>query len=183
MSRNSKLREIIANDLKNGVLWEARCNHNRTCDSCSVGLSCIENDWHEVKETDEINENENYYRCPSILFMKDPEGVRVFISGKMVGLKPEVFIEKFKKAEKKLELWGFEPVNPCKIGGIIRRKHNWTREEAMNEEHVEEFTIIDDMALKSCKGIYMLDNYKDSPGALHELDIARKDGKFVIYED
>jgi hypothetical protein len=29
----------------------------------------------------------------------------------------------------------------------------------------------------------MLDNYKDSPGALHELDLARKDGKFVIYED
>ena len=108
---------------------------------------------------------------------------KVYIAGKMTGLSPEEFMPLFQKASNKLKLWGFDVVNPCDISVSIMKRNNWNWDEAFLPEHREIFVLEDNKALLECNGIYLLTNYKNSPGALFELDLAQRSGMFVIYEE
>ena len=107
---------------------------------------------------------------------------KVYIAGKITGLKPEEFRYLFHEAARKLSLAGYEPVNPCTIAGKIIAENGWTWEEACKEEHKELFTKADDEELLRCSAIYMLSNYAESKGALRELQLAKEKGLFIMIE-
>ena len=82
--------------------------------------------------------------------------VKVYISGKIGGL-IDRNIPKFSRAKLLLETKGYEAVNPHELD---HSKHGKTWEEYM---------MVDLEALKTCDAIYLLDDWKQSPGAKVEL--------------
>jgi hypothetical protein len=96
--------------------------------------------------------------------------VKIYISGK-IGNLPDRNIPKFEEAERLIRALGYEPVNPHKLD---HSGHGKTWEEYMH---------VDLAALKECDAIYVLDDWKDSPGAKVEVRMALQDGlMFFDYE-
>lgn len=87
-------------------------------------------------------------------------GGRVYIAGPM-GSNEDKNRTAFDLAEKFLKKMGFDPVNPHKIN------------EGLDPINDRQSRIINDItALIRCTHIFMLPNWKESPGARHEWDIA-----------
>lgn len=84
---------------------------------------------------------------------------KVYISGKMTGLQ-DLNIKKFNEAETKLRSNGFIPVNPHKI---LPYHPNRTWEEYMKADIKE---------LMTCDIIAVLDDWKNSKGAIVEVKTA-----------
>ncbi|HAX95618.1 MAG TPA: nucleoside 2-deoxyribosyltransferase [Prolixibacteraceae bacterium] len=83
--------------------------------------------------------------------------MKIYISGKITGLKPEQFMPVFEKAESLLREAGYTNiVNPTKLG--IHTGEDWSRAMAICMPELE-----------TCDAIYMLDNWRESFGARHEL--------------
>lgn len=93
---------------------------------------------------------------------------RIYISGKISGIEIEA-VEIFEKAERHLKDANFDVVNPMKLN----QDHNKTWHDYMRE---------DVKALCDCDSIYMLENWKDSKGAIIEHTIAMYLGLDVYYE-
>jgi hypothetical protein len=93
---------------------------------------------------------------------------RIYISGKISGIENEAPLL-FEKAENELKAKGFETVNPM----TLNHEHDKSWHSYMKE---------DVKALCDCDNIYMLKNWKDSKGAIIELEIAVYLGINVIYE-
>ncbi|HAX96208.1 MAG TPA: nucleoside 2-deoxyribosyltransferase [Prolixibacteraceae bacterium] len=88
--------------------------------------------------------------------------MKIYISGKITGLKPEEYHPKFEQAETLLREKGFQNiVNPTKLG--IHPTEDWTRAMAICMSHLE-----------TCDAIYMLDSWRESFGARHELTRAQE---------
>jgi len=87
---------------------------------------------------------------------------KIYISGKITGIEDQA-AQLFEQAETDIRNAGFEPVNPMKLN----HKHDKSWESYMKA---------DLKALLDCDGIFMLDNWSDSKGALIELDLALKVG-------
>lgn len=98
---------------------------------------------------------------------------RVYISGKMRGLKPEQFAPVFEKAKNFLESKGYEVANPVDF----------------EEEKMEtcgcwaDFILFDLQILKTCNAIYMLHNWYDSWGAKTEFNFANGHGLEILYQE
>lgn len=96
---------------------------------------------------------------------------RIYISGKISGLKPEVAQENFARIE---QMIGINKnnliINPMKLP----HKHKKSYEDYMKE------CIY---ALLECDTIFMMKNHKESQGAMLELCIARTIGLTVLFED
>jgi hypothetical protein len=84
--------------------------------------------------------------------------MKVYISGKITGIEDQA-PALFAKAASDVAAMGHEPVNPM----TINHDHDQTWQSYMKA---------DVKALCDCDAIYMLSNYKDSKGALIELQIA-----------
>ena len=96
---------------------------------------------------------------------------KVYLSGKMSHLDEEVYKQKFAEAAMKaLELFPGEQiefVNPATLPVVC---NTWA-----------DFLILDLMYLKDCDAIVMLDNWKDSKGAIVEHDFAVGCGIAIHY--
>lgn len=93
---------------------------------------------------------------------------KIYISGKITGIEIEA-PALFAKAEKELQAKGFETVNPM----TLNHNHDKSWHAYMKQ---------DIKALCDCDSIYMLANWKDSKGAIIEMEIANYIGLEVIYE-
>ena len=96
---------------------------------------------------------------------------KIYISGKITGLRLEEAKARFDKAESELvSRYNCEVVNPLKKISYDADK-TWCQ------------YMLDDIALLfSCDAIYMLDNWKDSKGARIEFAIACELSKIIIFE-
>jgi len=93
---------------------------------------------------------------------------KIYISGKITGIEDKAF-EIFQKADEHLQSMNFETVNPMLL------KHN-------HDKSWESYMKVCLKALIDCDKIYMLLNWRDSKGAMMELEVARKLGISVIFE-
>lgn len=98
---------------------------------------------------------------------------RVYISGKMRGLKPEQFAPVFEKAKNFLESKGYEVVNPV----------DFEEEKMKTCECWADFIIFDLQILKTCNAIYMLQNWQDIWGAKVEFNFANGHGLEILYQE
>lgn len=92
----------------------------------------------------------------------------IYISGKITGNKN--YKEHFKKAQEYWESTGEAVINPTEIS-LPKNFNTWA-----------DYMIICLNLLKNADSIYMLNNHKDSKGALIELEFARAMGIEVFYE-
>ena len=93
---------------------------------------------------------------------------KIYISGKITGM--ETLAEKlFSTAEQELKERGFDPVNPFKLN----HEHDKSWNSYMKE---------DIKALCDCDVIFMLTNWRESPGATIELKIANYLGMEVMHD-
>lgn len=117
--------------------------------------------------------------------------MRVYISGKIGELEPSPStIEKFAIAEKKLRARGFDVFNPVRMEMAKKAKALSRPEFAiLNEGNFrkpglyETVLLLDLEALSHCHAIYLLDDYKKSPGALTEASFAFATRKRCFFEN
>lgn len=112
----------------------------------------------------------------------------IYISGKIGELEPSPStIEKFAKAEEKLRARGFDVFNPIRME-IFKKAKALFRPELpiINEGNFhkpglyETILLLDLDALSHCHAIYLLEDYKRSPGARaeHAFAIATNKKRF-----
>lgn len=94
---------------------------------------------------------------------------RAYIAGKITGLTESEYKDNFKRGETKLKNLGLHPVNPCKLP----HKHDKVWESYMRESL---------RSLLTCNYVYALNNWKESKGAIIEVETAQKVGIKVIFE-
>ena len=95
---------------------------------------------------------------------------RIYISGKITGT--DDYIERFKEVEEHLGLlYNYEVVNPATM--LDHLPDTTTHAEYM---HVS-YALLD-----ICDGIYLMDGWKDSKGAVMEYDYALEKGLIILYE-
>jgi len=87
--------------------------------------------------------------------------MKIYISGAITGLDIEVAKEKFKQGEVVVREMGFIPINPL---DLAQQDENTTWLDYMRA---------DIKVLVDCCGILMLDNWKDSKGAVVEYNLAK----------
>ena len=97
------------------------------------------------------------------------EKQKIYISGKITGLKPVVAKQNFKTIENQIKKEGNIAVNPF---NVLPFEEHYTWRDYMKA---------DIKALVECDAIYMLPDYKDSKGALLELEIAKGLGMRIEY--
>lgn len=98
--------------------------------------------------------------------------MRIYISGKISGLSKDEYETHFREAEKKLETTGHSVINPAKVNGMLP-----------DDTSYEEYMKMSMCMLSMCDAIYMLDNWRDSPGAKKELEAAMANGMPVLHEE
>lgn len=94
---------------------------------------------------------------------------KIYISGQITGLSPEVYENMFSEAEAMLEGLGFIPVNPLKNG--LPGNSSW-------EQHMGK----DIELMLGCSSMYLLDNWINSKGAKIELAVAMQCGLIIFNE-
>ena len=95
--------------------------------------------------------------------------MKVYIAGKITDLPLILCKQKFDDIEIQLRNLGLEPINPFKLGC----KDHWTFQQC------KPFNF---KAIRKCHVIFMLDNYEDSPGAMAELEEAKRLNMPVYYQ-
>ena len=99
--------------------------------------------------------------------------MRVYISGRITGLTNTEAWHNFEEARRRLLLVGHDVINPMFIGACIP-KLDWKAYMTIA------YGIIHD---PSVDAIFMLKNWKDSPGAIIEWGWAQARGLWILYED
>ena len=105
------------------------------------------------------------------LWEREKRKVKVYISGKITGLPKRVYWRNFSKAESKLIEQGFTTVNPVRVNGQLPTDTTY-----------EQYMEVSKVLLSFCDAIYLMFNWKDSPGAIRERDWALEMGKDIIME-
>lgn len=94
----------------------------------------------------------------------------IYISGKITGTTD--YMERFAKAQKKLEEQGFSVINPAAVNSMLPT-------DTPYENYMKvSFTLLDMAGV-----IYMLSGWEDSPGACREHAVAILKKKKIIYAD
>lgn len=96
---------------------------------------------------------------------------KIYISGKITGLSKTNYMDRFKRAEKKMIDEGYSVINPAKVNSQLP-----------SDTTYEEYMQMSIMMLSMCDSIYMLNNWKDSAGARKEHQYAVNHEYRVIYE-
>jgi hypothetical protein len=94
---------------------------------------------------------------------------RCYIAGKIGDLPKEVWEENFNRAIAAVEEMGYVPVSPTQLP----HQHERTWISYMRE---------DLHALIDCDAVYCLRNWRDSPGAKIEINLALQLGLTVLHE-
>jgi hypothetical protein len=94
---------------------------------------------------------------------------KCYIAGKIGDLPVEVFTGNFEYAEAEVELMGMIPVSPLKLPHTHNKSWN---------EHMKEDLI----AMLQCDCVYAMRNFRFSPGACIEIELAVKVGINIIHQ-
>lgn len=94
---------------------------------------------------------------------------KIYISGPITGVAPDVCRAAFAKAEEELRQQGFIPVNPLKNG--LPATATW-------EQHIRR----DLELLEGCEAVYMLDGWERSRGCKIEFNMAISARKPIAFE-
>ena len=81
-------------------------------------------------------------------------------------------MQRFQTAENLLRERGFEVINPARTNATLPESTTW-----------EEYMSVCLTLLAMSDAIYMLEGYEQSPGAMIELDQAKRGHLKVFYED
>ena len=92
--------------------------------------------------------------------------MRVYISGAITGVKHADKL--FARAEEKLELEGYDVVNPYKFGERLKKEYSKENKVPKYEDYMRG----DIGLLTRCDAIYLLENWGTSKGARLEKKIA-----------
>lgn len=92
---------------------------------------------------------------------------KIYIAGRVTGLKPDTVRKNFSRAEKYWESRGFIVANPTKL---CNKKWSWLR--CM-------YVCLRNLA--KCDFVYFMPNYKKSRGAKIELWFAKKLNKVITF--
>jgi hypothetical protein len=92
--------------------------------------------------------------------------MKVYISGKIIGLLEKECKEKFVQAERELFFNGHDPINPTKLTVHDTSKESYL-DFSMRASKIS-FKIMMD-----CDAIWLLDNWEDSIGAKIEVAMAK----------
>jgi hypothetical protein len=95
--------------------------------------------------------------------------MKVYISGAITGTTD--YMERFAKAEECLKAQGYTVINPAKVNAQLPDDTTW-------EQYMDMSMIMLDM----CDGIYMLNGWKESKGAVKEFDYAVSYLDLVMFE-
>lgn len=98
--------------------------------------------------------------------MRRPFPKSIYLSGKITGLTPMEASKKFSEVERTLADID-KVVNPYEIG--LSDEHQWISEGVGEKERWERHMDRDLDLLRNCDCIYMLDNWKESTGAIIEI--------------
>lgn len=94
---------------------------------------------------------------------------KIYISGPITGVDPEVCRAHFERAENELRAQGYTPINPLKNG--LPHTAPW-------EEHMRR-----DLALMDgCEAVYMLEGWEHSRGCKIEFNMAITARKPIAFE-
>ncbi len=99
--------------------------------------------------------------------------MKIYIAGKIGGLKPYVVDFKFGYAKTRLKEEGHDVISPTELCKCLN----------CGRFDYEDYMKICFAAIDVCEAVYMLQDWKDSPGALREHEYAKKLGKEVMYEE
>lgn len=114
--------------------------------------------------------------------MRECTDLRIYISGKIgEEVISDATRQKFARAEKMLEDRGNHPVNIT--GEWMQQSMRWAFEWQQTRPRYEAILLYDLHVLSSCRAIYMLEDWKDSPGAKLEFAFARAIGILVFFQD
>lgn len=110
--------------------------------------------------------------------MKD----KIYISGAMSGIMRHHYKPKFDIAANYLQTLGYDVVNPVTLD---EQRDNIINNPHMTEEEKWHMMIEDDLKIieSECNGIYMLDDWRYSKGALIEHNKALELGLEIMYEE
>jgi hypothetical protein len=95
--------------------------------------------------------------------------MKIYISGAITGTTD--YMERFAKAEERLKAQGYTVINPAKVNAQLPDDTTW-------EQYMDMSMIMLDM----CDGIYMLNGWKESKGAVKEFDYAVSYLDLVMFE-
>lgn len=98
--------------------------------------------------------------------------MKIYISGKISGLEPIEYRAKFANAEHYLRNMGYSPLNPAAVNARLP-----------DDTTYEQYMAMSLLMLSFCDGIYLLDNWQDSPGSLREKAEAEKNGLKIMYQE
>lgn len=96
--------------------------------------------------------------------------MKIYIAGKITGEPLEACQEKFAEAEYRLTQMGLAPVNPFKLG--IPHHFSFTESKPYNFK-----------ALRHCSAIFMMKDWRKSPGAKVELQEAMRLKLHLYFEE
>lgn len=94
---------------------------------------------------------------------------KCYIAGKIGDLPEDVYKSNFEKAKQEVSSLGFIPVSPVDLP----HDHGKSWAEYMREDLIE---------LLKCHSVYALRNWRQSPGATIELNIAMSVGIHIIHQ-
>ena len=97
--------------------------------------------------------------------------MKIYIAGKISGLKNGEAYRHFRIAEGAIRSAGHHPINPMKLG--------WMYPDLGYLEYMH----IDRALIDICDGVMFLDNWVDSTGAKAEHEYAEQNGKDIFTED
>lgn len=94
---------------------------------------------------------------------------KCYIAGKIGDLPESVFKENFNTAKNEVEALGYEPISPVDLPHVNSK--TWC--DYMKEDLI---------ALLNCDAVYCLRNWRQSPGATIEVNLALSVGIDIIHQ-
>ena len=94
----------------------------------------------------------------------------IYISGKITDTTD--YMERFAKAQQKLEAQGFSVINPALVNSMLPK-----------DTPYEDYMKVSFALLDIADAVYMLEGWEDSPGACREHAVASLKKKKILYAD
>lgn len=94
---------------------------------------------------------------------------KIYVAGKIGGLSEQQYTELFKRGAAEAEALGYEAITPLDFP----HDHDKSWQSYMKEDVTE---------MLKCDAVYALNNWRHSPGATIEIDIALKLGLNIIHQ-
>lgn len=95
--------------------------------------------------------------------------MKIYISGAITGTTD--YMERFAEAEEYLKEKGYTVINPAKVNANLPEDTTW-----------QQYMDMSMTMLSMCEAVYMLNGWAGSTGANRELEYAKKNEIFIMFE-